>query len=250
MIVAGASEPGRVRPNNEDCYVILVPPDVVDGLDTALLVADGMGGHAAGEVASGLIATTFRDHLAAGGLLTAADHADWASILENVVGTANRRVFRASAHNPDLAGMGSTVVAALVRGNRAYLASVGDSRAYLLSDSVISQLTRDHSWVAEQVRAGALSPEEALRHPYRHILTRAVGGWEEIAVDLETVELMPGDYLLLCSDGVTNVVADRELAGLVTQNPEPAAATQRIIELANRRGAPDNVTVVIARYTA
>jgi serine/threonine protein phosphatase PrpC len=249
VVTGAASDPGRVRLNNEDSYAILAPPRLVDGLDILIVVADGMGGHQAGEVASRVIVERF---LAAftevsDRTLGANVPYDWHRELERVFQDANDAVRRAAATDPHLQGMGSTLVAGVVSGDRLYLGNVGDSRAYLINGTTIYQLSQDHSWVADQVRAGAITANEARRHPQKNVLTRAVGSMAEVQADTWTFELVPDDQVLLCTDGLTNLVSDEELARLTQAWPPDVAAT-KLVGLANQRGAPDNVTVVIAQF--
>jgi protein phosphatase len=250
VVVGAASDPGRLRTNNEDSYAVLQRPGLPAGLDAILVVADGMGGHQAGEVASQIIVEEFRRSFA-----TPADRTqpieldrDWRQDLERTILTANDDVREQAALVPEHLGMGSTVVAVAIAGPRLYLGNVGDSRAYLISDARIYQLSHDHSWVAEQVRAGVLGEGEARHHPRKNVLTRAVGAVPAVEVDVSAFELAPGDFVILCTDGLTNVVDDDELVHAVESRP-PSEAAPWLIDLANQRGAPDNVTVVIAQIT-
>jgi serine/threonine protein phosphatase PrpC len=250
-VAGAASDPGRIRSNNEDSYVILRPPSLAAGVDVLIVVADGMGGHQAGEVASRMIVDGFVR--AFGRLedqtLGANSHADWRREVERVILSANDAIYRAAGADPNLHGMGSTVVAGVIDSDRLYLGNVGDSRAYLINDDTIYQLSQDHSWVAEQVRAGAISASDARVHPRKNVLTRAVGSMPDVQPDTWTFELVPGDQVLLCTDGLTNIVTDQELVEMTRAHP-PDRAAEKLIELARQRGAPDNVTVVIAKVGA
>lgn len=249
VVVGAASHPGRIRPNNEDSYAIFVPPDLPEGLDAILVVADGMGGHQAGEVASSLVVQKFARWFGHEyGPQRIDTQLDLRELLIRIIKEANEDVFTAATSDPHLRGMGTTVIAAAVVRDRLYLGSVGDSRAYLIEDSNIYQLNHDHSWVAEQVRAGRLTKAEAERHPRKNVLTRAVGVLSNVDVETQTFELGVGDSLLLCSDGLSNMVTEPELLQIVRQASDLSDAANRLVELANQRGAPDNVTVVIARY--
>lgn len=249
VVVGAASDPGRVRPNNEDSYAIFVPPGLPEGLDAILVVADGMGGHQAGEVASSLVVQKFANWFARkAGPQRIDAHLDLGALLTRIVQEANADVFQTAASDPRLRGMGTTVIAAALARDRLYLSSVGDSRAYLIDSSDIYQLNHDHSWVAEQVRAGRLTRAQAERDPRKNVLTRAVGVLPSVDVETQTFEFGPGDSLLLCSDGLTNMVSEQELREMVRQTSDLTDAANRLIQLANQRGAPDNVTVVIARY--
>lgn len=174
---------------------------------------------------------------------------DWRREVERAIADANGSIFHAAAVDPHLLGMGSTVVAAVIADDRLYLGNVGDSRAYLINDSTIYQLSVDHSWVADQVRAGLVDSQDARHHPRKNVLTRAVGTFNDVDVETGVFELVPGDQLLLCTDGLTNLVSDEELVELAAEGP-PEESARKLVELANRRGAPDNVTVIVARVVS
>ena len=239
LVAAGYSQAGLQREVNEDH---LATPE---GLDAELLarrgylyvVADGMGGHAAGAQASALAVSTVME------AYYGHPSPDPAQALTDALQQANAVIYR-QAQYPETAGMGSTVVAALVQGRDLYVAHVGDSRAYLIRGQTIRQITRDHSWVAEQVKAGLLSEEEARRHPQRNVVTRALGSGPDVEVDLSRETLRPGDAVLLCSDGLTDQVRDEEIRQIVVGN-DPHKAANRLIELANQRGGSDDVTALV-----
>ncbi len=239
LVAAGSSQAGLQRAVNEDH---LATPE---GMDSELLarrghlylVADGMGGHAAGEQASALAVSTVMEAYYGHPSL------DPAQALTEAIRQANAAVYRQAQH-PETAGMGSTVVAALVRGRDLYIAHVGDSRAYLIRGQTIRQITQDHSWVAEQVKAGLLSEEEARRHPQRNVVTRSLGSGPEVEVDLSCERLRPGDAVLLCSDGLTNEVGDEEIRQIVAGN-DPQEAANQLVELAQQRGGSDDVTALV-----
>jgi protein phosphatase len=213
-----------------------------------IVVADGLGGHQAGEVASRTIVDRFVSYFSRMGDRTLGTEAqtDWQEEVARVIHAVNAEIYHAAAADPYLEGMGSTVVAGVIEGDRLHLANVGDSRAYLINQATIDQLSQDHSWVAEQVRAGMIDAKDARVHPRRNILTRAVGTLPEVQPDTWTFELDPGDQVLLCTDGLTNLVTNRELAKVTRAHP-PARAAEKLVELARQRGAPDNVTAVIAQ---
>jgi len=246
VVVGAASDAGRIRPDNEDRYVVLAPPELAAVLDAVLVVADGMGGHQAGEVASGIVVDRFAGWFGRIGVAEQA-RSDWPAALAQIIREANREVWRAAAADPRLRGMGSTATVALIARQKLYLGHVGDSRAYLIRGATVHQLTHDHSWVAEQVRAGRLAASDAQEHPHRNVLTRAVGGGPDIEVDTGAYELVAGDHVLLCSDGLSNLVSGDELSRLVWTYGQPGLAAEKLVELANERGAPDNVTAVVAR---
>ena len=245
VVTLGArSDIGMTRSANEDAFCALAGPDAPAGADALLAVADGMGGHKAGEVASemairGLVARLSRDGVAAqvtGGLVQA---------LQLTIGELNAEIHRAGSR-PETRGMGTTLTAAVITGRALTIGHVGDSRAYLLRDGELQQLTQDHSWVAEQVAGGVLTPAEAEVHPWRNILTRAIGVEPGVQVDGMTVEVTKGDLLLVCSDGVHALVRDDEISGLLAGGG-PQSSSREIVGLANAKGGIDNITVVVAR---
>jgi serine/threonine protein phosphatase PrpC len=222
-----STHPGRRRRHNEDAYV-LEPP--------LFAVADGMGGAKAGEVASSLAAAALKENN--GG--TGGEERVTALIQE-----ANRRVFRRANEDRDAAGMGTTMTVALVEDNRVAFGHVGDSRAYLIRAGKIEQLTDDHSLVAELVRGGKLTPEEADTHPQRSVITRAVGTEPDVDVDTFTIEPEPGDLFLICSDGLTDMVDDETILRAVEENRSNLeVAAKALINAANKQGGEDNITVV------
>jgi protein phosphatase len=250
IAIGAASDRGMVRPNNEDSFVVLIGRDVV-GPDAVLVVADGLGGHRAGEVASHLVVDTFREWFGRGpaGEVTEPNlgtdgERDWGGVLRAAIGASNRAVRQAARRNPDFAGMGSTIVAAAVADDRLFVANVGDSRAYLISDTSIYQLSHDHSLAAEFDARGGRD----LSRPPKNMLTRAIGAAEEVRADLGTFELASGDCLILCSDGLSNMIAPEELIDLSRRHPDPERVARRLVELANQRGGPDNITAVVARF--
>jgi protein phosphatase len=208
-----------------------------------LVVADGMGGHRGGATASRLAVESFGASLA--GL--AEDASGW---LSEAVSTANSLIHERSREDPELRGMGTTVVALLVDPSGAtHVAHVGDSRAYRLRGDDIERLTRDHSVVAEMVRRGLITEEEAVVHPRRNEILRSVGVESQVVAELREIDIEPGDRLLLCSDGLSGVVDDAEIAS-VLMNQEPEPAVKMLIDLANERGGPDNITIAVAYVPA
>jgi len=241
----GLTDVGRKRKHNEDAYLL----DAERGL---FVVADGMGGHAAGEVASRLTVESIQEFIAG----TEDDHDNtWpfgynnrysvdGNRLSTAVERANEKVMRAVVNRPELKGMGTTVVAALFDEKRATLVHVGDSRAYLYRDSELRRLTDDHSWVQEQVNAGILSEEEARSHPLKNVVTRALGGGAHVAVDLIEIPVGDGDRFLLCSDGLTGMVSDEEITEALSSSRSLEQIVRGLIDLANERGGVDNITAI------
>jgi protein phosphatase len=242
----GITDVGRKRRHNEDAYLI----DEERGL---FVVADGMGGHAAGEVASRITVESIQEYIAA----TEEEHeSSWpfgfnsrvsleGNRLTTAVEKANEKVMRAVQNRPELKGMGTTVVAALFDGERATLVHVGDSRAYLFRDGELRRLTDDHSWVQEQVNAGILSEDEAKSHPLKNVVTRALGGAAHVSVDLIEVPVRAGDRYLLCSDGLTGMLPDEELYEHFRAAGPLDTTVRSLIEVANTRGGVDNITAIL-----
>jgi PPM family protein phosphatase len=231
LITGAATDVGRVREGNEDAYLV----DDAMGL---VAVADGMGGHRAGEVASATALEALRSAITHG------------RPLRESMEDANEAVFTKSLTDEELRGMGTTLTAAtLVTGGTVLVGHVGDSRAYLLHDGELRQVTVDHSLVEELVREGRLTADEAAVHPQRSIITRALGVDASVEVDVYPVELVPGDRLLLCSDGLTGMVQAETIAGTLRREEEPARAAAALIDAANVAGGEDNITAVVVAVT-
>lgn len=227
MRFGARTDKGRARANNQDAY---------GHRGRLFLVADGMGGHLGGEVAS---------RLAVEHILAAADGRDPLVELRNGFAAANRAILDHAAANADCSGMGTTVAALVLDGSLAHLAHIGDSRIYRLRDGKLTLLTRDHSLVEELVRQGTLSAEEARAHPQRSILTRALGTAEGTRIEYAEVDLAAGDVFLLCTDGLTAEVDDAEIAAVLAADLDPEAKAGRLVALANERGGADNITVIV-----
>ncbi len=249
--ITGSTDPGCVRSNNEDSFTI----DSDLGL---LVVADGMGGHNSGEVASDLAITVIRDFarkmLGGEKNLVPEEGDSQLSVrgrqLEYFLKTANTMIYEKGRAFPKDAGMGTTVVAVLADARSMTVAHVGDSRAYLFRRGSLSQLTEDHSLVADQVRKGLITAEEASKSNLQNILTRALGAEPEVKVDVAEHPLLPGDIVLIATDGLSKMVSDREIAGLLGREGEPQKIVEGLIAMARSAGGTDNVTVVAARVPA
>jgi protein phosphatase len=245
----GLTDTGLRRSENEDS--IAIDPEAM-----FFAVCDGLGGQNAGEVASRLAAETLqvfiqksqeRDITWPYGL--AASLSFDGNRLSTAITLANKKVLRAADAREDYTGMGTTVVAAIARGSLLTVAWVGDSRAYLIRDGVAKQLTQDHTWINMVSQHGALRPEEAAHQPGAHVLVRAVGGQESVAADVVETELRHDDTVLLCSDGLTTMVKDEEIATLLTPSPGSAeAGARKLVEAANAAGGKDNISVILLRY--
>lgn len=241
--VQGLTDVGQKRRINEDSHAWWIPdrPEDLEARGILLVVADGMGGAQAGEHASRLAVDTVLEVYLADGA---------APLLEQLkisVETANHRIHTESSGNPDLSGMGTTCTALAIRNGSVFVAHVGDSRAYLVRQGKVSQLTHDHSLVAQLVATKQITAEEAKVDPRRNVVTRSVGVSATVQVDAEEFTgLLAGDSLVLCSDGLHGQVTDEEIA-LLVHGKDPAEACRRLVSLANDRGGPDNITVLLAR---
>lgn len=248
VLAAAKSLRGKRRQENEDAYLV----DCEAGL---LVVADGMGGHALGEVASRLVVDTIGAFVRT----TAQDKeitwppgidvalSETARRLIAAVLTAHRAIVKKAHQDADAFGMGSTVVAALIEGAAAHVAHVGDSRAYLVRGGEISQLTKDHSWVAERIDEGILTPEMAAQHPNRNIITRSLGMDEPPRVDTSVTPIAPGDMLLLCSDGLSGALDPEEIVGIAEESgSDLPVLAGRLVEAAMSRRGEDDTTAVVA----
>lgn len=244
LVAEALTDVGLRRPGNEDNFL-------ADAEALVFAVADGMGGHAAGEVASRIAVDAIREVMA-GGI-----GGDWpfgfrsdlpepANRLRTALLTANRRVLEASRDTPECRGMASTVAALHLDGDTAHVAHAGDSRVYLLRGGTLTQLTADHSWVGERMREGVLTANEARHHPFRNMVTRALGGRGDLEVELTPCPLLPGDTLLLCSDGLTNMVSDARI-GLILDGCDVREAAHELVQAALDGGGDDNITVVVVR---
>jgi protein phosphatase len=248
VLASGRTEVGCVRKHNEDNF--LVEPEV--GL---FVVADGLGGHAAGEVASRIVVDKIGDFISH----TAERDRTWpveyevdlsydGNRLKAALLLADQGILDDIRDNPERESMGSTVVACLVQADRATLVHVGDSRAYLLNSSGIQQVTRDHSWVAEQVANGILTPDEARHHPFRNVITQALGNGGDLDVAVQEIQVKELDRILLCSDGLSGMIQDRAIWEIVEQASDVEAATAKLIDTAMANGGEDNITVVIIAF--
>ncbi|HEX9636147.1 MAG TPA: Stp1/IreP family PP2C-type Ser/Thr phosphatase [Acidobacteriota bacterium] len=249
--VHGESDRGQRRSHNEDSFKV----DADKGL---LMVADGMGGHAAGEVASAIAIRSITEFIEQTG-----ENPDltWpfgfdpelsfeSNVLRSAITLAHRHVKQAAEERDEYVGMGTTVVCALIKDRVVHVANVGDSRAYLLRGGELVQVTEDHTWIAEQVRGGILTPQEVRSHPWRNVVTRALGSRPQADIDVASFELHPKDLLLLCSDGLSSMIDDSEIHKLMQKYADDLdSAASALIEAANQAGGEDNITVVLARYT-
>jgi PPM family protein phosphatase len=244
------SDVGRKRKGNEDS--LFLNPE-----QRLFVVADGMGGHAAGEVASKVAVDSINEFVC----LTGGDEEiTWpfgldenisydGNRLKTAIRHANRKVLEATKEKSEYEGMATTVAAVLVDGDMANIGHVGDSRIYLFSEGALSLLTSDHSWVNEQIQSGVISPDQARSHPLRNVVTRALGGKTDLAVDMQVRKMKPGEILLLCSDGLTTMVPDEEIEQVLKENEvDLKGAADALVDTANEHGGEDNITVVLLQF--
>jgi protein phosphatase len=243
------SDVGRKRKGNEDS--LFVNPE-----QNLFVVADGMGGHAAGEVASRVAVESINEFVC---MTSGDEEITWpfgldesmsydGNRLKTSVRYANNKVLAATKESVEYEGMATTVVGVLVDGATANLTHVGDSRIYLYRSGQLTQLTSDHSWVNEQLQGGMLTAEQARSHPLRNVVTRALGGKPDLDVEMQVHEALPGDLLLLCSDGLTTMVPDPEIARLLSENGGVEGAAKALVDEANRKGGEDNITVILLQF--
>lgn len=241
----GRTDTGRERNTNEDAFLILEhPPFYIFG------VADGMGGHAAGEVASSLafksIKAFLKDNLE--GLKEMDPSVDnFSTFIFNMISEANYQIWQASQNSRDHHGMGTTVTLGILTNNHFFIGHVGDSRAYVIHEDSILQVTRDHSLVAEMLENGQLDKEEAQNHPQRHVLTRALGTGPYVEVDFFHGEFHKGDIFIFCTDGLTSTVGMEEILLVGREGAKAGEMAATLVGMANQRGGPDNITVVVVK---
>ena len=234
IVASGNTEQGMVRHNNEDAYGLY--PDL-----SLYIVADGLGGHAGGKVASRIAVEAIKECIAS---------TDNGSLkIKNSVITAikeaNIKIILEAGKEKNLHGMGTTVAVVMKGNDAAIVAHVGDSRVYLVRGNAITRITKDHTVVEEYIRLGLLTPQDALYHPSKHMLSRALGTSGDVDVDITEIQFHAGDTLILCTDGLTNMVSDKEISNIILElSPSPEKITDKLIALANKNGGIDNITVI------
>ena len=245
------TNPGRVRENNEDSFALA--PEI-----NLFVLSDGMGGYASGEVASRLATETIIAHcrgaendpaLPLSGGTTEGD-SRISTRLARAIHVANSAIRRAAKQDPAQQGMGATVVAVRFADDRMTVAHVGDSRAYRLRGGELDQLTQDHSFVAEQVRRGIITEQEAARSNMQSVLLRALGSDDAVQADVTEALFLEGDTILLCTDGLSRELSDAQIAGILRETEEPQEAADRLVDLANQAGGEDNITAIVLRRAA
>lgn len=240
MRYGATSDRGMMRENNEDCYNIVVR----DGSPMfAFIIADGMGGHNSGEIASSLaVEVVSRQINEYSGEFT--DDEAASDALRKIIHKANLEVFSSSNDKNDNYGMGTTLTIAVVNNDKIYIGHVGDSRMYVLRNGEMSRLTTDHSLIEELLQNGSITKEEADNHPRRNVITRAVGCFKDIDVDIYVYDMKPEDAYILCTDGLTNMLSEKEIMNIVDGCDAPQTACDELVRAANEKGGEDNITAI------
>ena len=246
--ICGNTDIGRKRQFNEDSYLLLdLSRAGSQGSNSTSLiaVADGIGGHVGGDMASSLAVETIKEKIAGWAETSRSSYQD-ARVLEESIQLANRRIYEKASSDSEFTGMGTTIVTALISGDWVTVSNVGDSRAYMIRDGSIKQISRDHSWKAEQQRLKVLSEKEIQESPFKHTITRSLGFEADVQVDTFQIEIRGGDYLLLCSDGLYDSIPDGLMLKIVKKNKSLSKICQKLIKEANKHGGQDNITAVLA----
>jgi protein phosphatase len=255
LVVGHASDKGRVREINEDSYLTLTPPSTAPEIKAVMMVADGVGGANAGEVASGTLVELFWHWFANNNYgefvhYNPAHEDYFIAVLKDLLEYANENLYKLANTNSHLSDMGTTGTVGILTRGRLYVGHVGDTRAYLLRQGALRQLTIDHSWVNDELAAGRMSPEQARDHPKRNVVSRVLGASTLLRVDRKAYPVQHNDMLIYTSDGLTGLVNDREMQQIVLASNNPQEACNRLIDLSNERGGQDNITVLISQISS
>lgn len=242
MFICACSDVGKVREINQDGYFYFDDEKL-----PIFIVADGMGGHKAGEIASNLAISTIEDYYEDNKEKIIAKEMFVPKFINESISLANEKILKESQNDESLRGMGTTVTLAIRFEKELYIGHVGDSRAYLLRENKLTQLTHDHSLVGELLRTGSITKEEAFNHPKKNIITRALGTDDSINVDVVTKELMIKDIVILCTDGLTNMVSEERIVDIITNTENMTDTCNILANIANELGGTDNTTILIMR---
>ncbi|NLM57882.1 MAG: Stp1/IreP family PP2C-type Ser/Thr phosphatase [Clostridium sp.] len=243
MRFSAKSDRGKVRELNEDSYRVITG---YSNVPDAFIVADGMGGHSSGEVASSMAVQFAEEYI----LTHPEEFSNEESVLSGIkklMEEANAAIYTKALESQSTLGMGTTFITVVMLKNKMYIGHVGDSRVYLIRDGVMEKVTTDHSFIEELIKNGSLTREEAENHPKRNIITRALGCEQEILVDTLTVEAGEKDIFVLCTDGLTNMLKEEEILDIVLRNDDPEAACNELVYWANEKGGEDNITVIVIK---
>ncbi len=245
--VFGESNIGKKRSKNEDSYVCYSFNNT-QRPRFLIAVADGMGGHTGGEIASALAIEGIKDYFHSQFENLTSPDRDLSMALEDSVQQANLKIFRTASAETKLTGMGSTLVAALLTDTHTYISNVGDSRAYLIREKHIQQITIDHNWKNEQLQKGQLKEEDIQNSPYKNLITRSMGLKDKIKIDSFEILIQSKDYILLSSDGLHSLLSQKEILKAFKKNKIPEKICQKLIDMSNKKGGRDNITVIVAYF--
>lgn len=244
MTVGAASDIGRARERNEDSYMIMHSRT---NLPNVFAVADGMGGHSSGETASKLAIDHVKEYIKANPS-SFINESDISESLTTMMKNTNKLVIECSETSDEWRGMGTTLTVSIISGNKLYIGHVGDSRVYIISGDEMTKVTVDHSYIEELVITGKITREQARNHPERNIITRAIGGVSDVIADTYVYDLKHGDYVIMCTDGLTNEVDESVILETINSCDTPQNACDKLIKKANDNGGKDNITVIVMRY--
>lgn len=237
LISIAKTHVGKVRANNEDCY-LLKPPNLY-------VIADGMGGHSAGEVASKCAIDYINEEFDISEIPTM----QISNYLQSFTKKINTKIYLLGQQDKQLNKMGTTLIIAYIQANMLYYAHVGDSRLYLFREGILQQITTDHSYVAEMLYKGLITPEEAEHHPNKNVIMRAIGAKDDVEVDIGYIKIEKDDIILLCTDGLSNMIADNKLQNILAEAAELEQTAEKLVQVANNAGGLDNITLVLCKNT-
>ncbi|OPZ92729.1 MAG: Serine/threonine phosphatase stp [Firmicutes bacterium ADurb.Bin419] len=237
------SDRGKVRELNEDSYKVITGKD---GIPDTFIVADGMGGHNSGELASRMAVDLSEEYLLKS-LKGVGDEESIISFICSLVAEVNKSIFLKAKESEENYGMGTTFVIGIHMDGKFFIGHVGDSRAYLVRNGVLERITTDHSYIEELIKNGSLTREEAQNHPKKNVITRALGCEESVAVDTYSVNINDNDMLVLCTDGLTNMLNENEILSIINNSDEPQYSCNELVRLANEKGGEDNITVILVK---
>jgi PPM family protein phosphatase len=241
MKYAGKSHKGMVREKNEDSHNII---DICGGIPVVFIIADGMGGHNSGGLASRLAVKNASEYIKKAPEMIISN-SNIPSAITDIIQATNSSVYESSRQNIENSGMGTTFIIAVAFENKLFIGHVGDSRVYLLRNDDIIKITTDHSYIEELVKIGSLTREEAENHPKKNIITRALGCFDTLEADIFSCDIKKGDSFILCTDGLTNMLSEQEIKGAVLDSKTPEKACDLLINMANQKGGKDNITVIV-----
>lgn len=241
MKISVKSDKGLLREKNEDSVQVI---NGKEGIPVTFIIADGMGGHNSGEIASRLAVNYVADFIAANPAMFL-DESVITDSIKTVMNNANDFVYTSSIKEESNYGMGTTLIVAVLLNNRMYIGHVGDSRVYIIREGNIKKITTDHTYIEELVRNGSLTREQAEKHPKRNIITRSIGCSEEVLVDTYYYEVEEDDVFIFCTDGLTNMLCEEEIKSIILENEDPEVACNELIRRANEEGGEDNITVIL-----